>query len=331
MSAENENTAKLSEVAATELFSEFFWESTGMTNHDWPCDDQERHNVKTHPCDVVYYYNEPYSPNRTYVHCDLKSYAQGTIRPASVKSAVESLAKQVACAEKSEQWRKFHCHDHVTASICGLLFVYNHDGKYDANFQSNLININPEYLHLPKGAKLFVLGPKEIFWLDNIRDEIQRMRGSRSAELPSHDYCSYFRPQLNRRANLQARTAKAATLEMLTSPIIILEHRDPKGSAKRGVVVFYSRKGETSDEFMYLIDTLRKYELLNDNTTVTIKTLEASPTSSPTFKHAQQQYIEGIKAGASKTDLAGYVNAIKYEPMNKIKSTYSAIDLGTWK
>ncbi|MGM2743241.1 hypothetical protein, partial [Bacillus cereus group sp. Bce013] len=86
----------------------------------------------------------------------------------------------------------------------------------------------------------------------------------------------FYHPQLVRRANLQVRTAKAATLEMLTSPIIILEHRDPKGSAKRGVVVFYSRKSETADEFMYLIDTLRKYELLDDNTSVTIKTLGAS-------------------------------------------------------
>ena len=330
MSAENENTAKLAEVAATDLFSEFFWDKTGPTNHDWPCEDQGRHDVKTHPCDVVYYYDEPYSPVRTYVHCDLKSYAKGTIRPASVKSAVESLAKQIACADKSDRWRELHGHDHVTASICGLLFVYNHDGEYEADFQKNLIGISPESLHLPRGAKLFVLGPKEIFWLDNIRDEVQRMRGKRPAELPSHEFCSYFHPQLNRRANLQARTAKAATLEMLTSPIIILEHRDPKGSAKRGVVVFYSRRGETADEFMYLIDTLRKYELLDDNTAVTIKTLGASPISSPTFQRAQQQYIEGINVDASKTDLAGYVNAIKYEPMNKVKSTYSAIDLGTW-
>lgn len=107
---------------------------------------------------------------------------------------------------------------------------------------------------------------------------------------------------------------------MLTSPIIILEHQDPERErAKRGVIVFYSRKGETADEFMYLIDTLRKYELLDDNTSVTIKTLGASPISSPTFQRAQQQYIEGINVDAIKTDLAGYVNAIKYEPMNKVK------------
>ncbi|MFB9123571.1 hypothetical protein ACFFYR_10165 [Paraburkholderia dipogonis] len=328
---ENDHIARQAELVASELFSEFFWEKVGPTNHDWPCEDQQRHEVKTHPCDVVYYYDEPYSPLRTYVHCDLKSYAKGTIQQAAVKAAAESLAKQIACADRSDDWRRLHVHEHVTYSVCGLLFVYNHDGEYEANFQSNLLGIDPEKLQLPKGARLFVLGPKEIFWLDNIRSEVQRMRGKRVPDLPPPEYCSYFHPQLIRRANLQAEKAKAATLETLTSPIIILEHRDPRGGANRGVVVFYSRPGETSDEFMYLIDTLRKYELLDSRTSVVIKTLGASPISSPTFQKAQQQFIEGLAGADVYTDLGGYVDNIRYEPMTEIRSTYSTIDLGTWE
>lgn len=327
---ENDHTAEQAEVLASELFSEFFWEKVGPTNHDWPCEDQQRHDAKTHPCDVVYYYDEPYAPIRTYVHCDLKSYAKSTIKQTTVKAAIESLAKQVACADKSEEWRRLHVHDHVTYSVCGLLFVYNHDGEYEANFQSNLVGIAPESLQMPKGAKLFVLGPKEIFWLDNIRSEVQRMRGKRTPELPTPEHCFYFHPQLVRRANLQVNKAKAATLETLTSPIIILEHRDPKGGANRGIVVFYSRLGDTADEFMYLIDTLRKYELLDGRTSIIIKTLGASPVSSPTFQKAKQQYIEGLAGTAVNTDLGGYVEAIRYEPMTEIRSTYSNIDLGTW-
>lgn len=327
---ETGNTAEQAELMASELFSEFFWNKLGPANHDWPCEDQERHKVKEHPCDVVYYYDEPYAARQTYVHCDLKSYAKGTIAVAAVKGAIESLAKQVACAEKSETWRKLHTHDNVTFSVNGLLFVYNHDGEYEADFQKNLARIAPETLHLPRGSRLFVLGPKEIFWLDNIRDEIQRLRGRRTPEVSPPEHCFYFHPQLVRRANLQVRKAKAATLEMLTSPIIILEHHDPKGSAQRGVIVFYSRPGDTTDEFMYLIDTLRKYELLDDRTRVTVKTLGASPISSPTFQKAQLQYIEGLVGANVATDLGDYVNAIRYEPMSHVKTTYSNIDLGTW-
>lgn len=328
--AENEHIAKQAMMVASELFSEFFWDRIGPTNHDWPCEDTVRHKVPTHPCDIVYYYDEPYAPVRTYVHCDLKSYAKGSISSTAVKAALQSLAKQVACADKSDKWHELHVHEHVTASICGLLFVYNHDGEYDKDFQQTLVGIKPQDLDLPKGGRLFVLGPKEIFWLDNIRDEIQRMRGKQKPELPPAEYCTYHHPQLIRRANVQVKKAKGATLEMLTSPLIILEHRDPKGSTRRGVIVFYSRLGDTTDEFMYLIDTLRKYELLDENTNVVIKTLGASLISSPTFQKAQQQYIEGLAENAVDTDLAGYVRSISYEPMSKIKTTYSTIDLGTW-
>ncbi|WP_371875103.1 hypothetical protein [Duganella vulcania] len=325
---ENEHTAAQAEIVASELFSEFFWNKLGPTNHDWPCEEQELHQVKTHPCDVVYYYDEPYAARQTYVHCDLKSYAKGSITSLALKVAAESLARQVACAERSEEWRKLHTQDHVTFIVSGLLFVYNHDGEYDKDFNSSLIGITPESLQLPRGSRLFILGPKEIFWLDNVRDEIQRMRGKKNAEIPQAEFCSYFHPQLIRRANLQVKKAKAATLETLTSPIIILEHSDPRGSAKRGVVVFYGRAGESADEFMYLIDTLRKYELLDGRTDVVVKTLDASRVSSPMFEKAKLQYLEGL--AGSTTDLGDYVRQIRYEPMSHIKTSYSNIDLGTW-
>jgi hypothetical protein len=326
--AENDNIARQAELLASELFAEFFWERVGPTNHDWPCETPGEHGVATHPCDVVYYYDEPYSAQRTYVHCDLKSYAKGSIKSPAITSALISLGKQVACADKSPDWQEKHAHDNVTYSICGLLFVYNHDGQYDADFNTTLTFVANESLQLPRGKKVFVLGPKEIFWLDNVSNEIQRMRGKRTPDLPSPEYCSYYHPQLVRKANLQIKKAKGATLETLTSPIIILEARDPKGGAQRRIVVFYSRKGEVSAEFIYLIDILRKYELLDERTQVTIKTLNASPNSSPTFQKSQQQYIEGL-AGYS-TDLSEYVLAIKYDPISEIKTTYSSIDLGTW-
>lgn len=328
--AENEHTAHQAELMASELFSEFFWSRLGPTNHDWPCDDQENHGVATHPCDVVYYYDEPYAARQTYVHCDLKSYAKGSITSAAVKAAVQSLAKQVACAERSETWRKLHTHDNVTFSVAGLLFVYNHDGEYEADFQKNLMHVEPDSLQLPRSSKLYVLGPKEIFWLDNIRAEIQRMRGKAQPEVPGPEHCFFFHPQLMRRANLQVKKAKAATLETLTSPIIILEHRDPRRAFQRGIVVFYSRPGDTVDEFMYLIDTLRKYELLDGNTSVTVKTLGASPISSPIFQKAQLQFLEGIAGTGVETDLGDYVKAIRYEPMKETRTSYSNIDLGTW-
>lgn len=61
MAAENKNIAEQAEILASELFGEFFWNKLGPSNHDWPCEEPARHEVKTHPCDVVYYYDEPYA------------------------------------------------------------------------------------------------------------------------------------------------------------------------------------------------------------------------------------------------------------------------------
>ena len=62
---------------------------------------EQGHKVKTHPSDVVFFYDNPYSLSRTYVNCDLKSYASGTISKAKTYTpAIESLAKSIALRRK---------------------------------------------------------------------------------------------------------------------------------------------------------------------------------------------------------------------------------------
>lgn len=126
---ETVNTAKMAEKLCDELFGEFFWTKVGPTNANWKCAMPEIHNVATHPSDVVYFYDEPYSLRRTYIQCDLKSYAKGSITSTAIRSALESLALQVSCAEMSDEWRSLYAHDHATYTITGLLVVYNHDHR----------------------------------------------------------------------------------------------------------------------------------------------------------------------------------------------------------
>jgi hypothetical protein len=86
--AETINIAKMAEKLSKELFAEFLWNRMEPANLNWPCEDIERHNTHTHPSDVVFYYDEPYSQARTYVNCDLKSYAKGSITVGSIRSAM---------------------------------------------------------------------------------------------------------------------------------------------------------------------------------------------------------------------------------------------------
>lgn len=327
--AETSNIAKMASQISDDLFSEFFWTKVGPTDVNWPCEDPAHHGVTTHPADVVFYYDEPYSKRRTYVHCDLKSYAATSISPGAIRGAVESLAKQVACAEKSETWRKQYMHDTCTPDICGLLFVYNHDGEYDKSFASHLTSLKESQLPLPVGARLFVLGPRDIFWLDNVRYEIRQMRGATGTNcLPPASRCKYFYPQLDGLANVQPEIAKAATLEMLTSPWIVLEYQREKPSGGRGFIVFYRKSGETEEEFMYLLDYMRHYDMLRHNTHVEIKSMETSPTGAASFQKAAQRYLASFDQSASTTEFADIVLAIKYSKMTQVKSQFSTVDVG---
>ena len=90
--------------------------------------------------------------------------------------------------------------------------------------------IDYERLELPPGGRLFVLGPKDIFWLNNVRYDIVYMRGNN--ELPSKQKCAFYYPNLVRKKKVQPEKAKAATLEMLTAPWIILEYQPVSGSCE---------------------------------------------------------------------------------------------------
>jgi hypothetical protein len=320
--AETANLAKMAEKLSQELFSEFLWKQCGPMNCNWACEEKELHNSKTHPSDIVFWYDEPYTNARTYMNCDLKSYAKGTINAGVIKAAIESLARALTCAEKSIEWRDKYIHNHVSAEICGLLFVYNHDGAYDSNFKKILNGVEHQKLEIPSKSKIVVLGPDDIFWLSNVCDEIVRMRGKK--ELPDQEHCHFYYPHLVRKKNVQLEQAKAATLEMLTSPWIMLSYINPS-SSRKGYVIFYRRGGEEISEFLYLIDCLAFYQMLTSDNDIHIKILNPQPNAQPFFQKAKDQYID--QCGGS-IDLKHRLNAVSFDQMTNVRTTFSEIQIG---
>jgi len=324
---ETANTAQMAEKLCNQLLGEFLWTKVGPTNQSWACALPEKHDVTDHPSDVVYFYDEPYSAQRTYLQCDLKSYAKSSIAGSAVRAAVESLAKQVACAEKSDEWRDLYAHDHVTYTVTGVLIIYNHDGEYDANFGEHLKSVHSDRLDMPKDSKLVVLGPKDVFLLDNIRFDIRQLRGVGGPDgLPPQKFCRYFYPQLAERANVQGEAARAATVEMLTSPWVILEHTAP--DEKAGVVVYYKREGKGTDEFIYLLDYLRQRNLLKDDIRVRVRVVHGDAGCTVNFQKARQRYQEEMGLSDSHTDLARHIDAIEIERLEQVKSIFSSEAIG---
>jgi hypothetical protein len=322
--AETANIAKMAEKLSKELFAEFLWEQVGPRNWNWPCEEKEQHNRQTHPSDVVFYYDEPYRLARTYVNCDLKSYAKGTINAGNLKAAVESLASALTCAEKSDEWRDKYIHNHVSPEIAGLLFIYNHDGEYDKDFFDLLSRIRHEKLEIPKGSKIVVFGPRDIFWLNNVRYEIVQMRGK--GELPNSESYQFFYPHLVRKKNVQLELARAATLEMLTAPWIILSYIQAQNQNHRGFVIFYNRRGESVEEFLYLFDYLMHYQVLVSGTDIQIKTLDPHPNAPAFFDKAIGQYVD--ECGAEGTEIKNRLNSINYKRLDHVQTRFSELEIG---
>jgi len=321
--AETTNIAKMAEVLSGELFSEFLWSRVGPTNTNWACEDIEKHKVKTHPSDVVFWYDNPYVQSRTYVNCDLKSYAKGTITPAAVVGAMESLSRSLSCAVKSQEWQKRFLHENVNHDVCGLLFVYNHDGEYDRNLKEIVTHLQVKLGDIPTKSKIVVLGPDDIFWLNNIRYEIVQLRGK--GVLPAQADCKFFYPHLTRKKNVQLAAARAATLEMLTSPWVILQYDDPLQKGRKGYVIFYRPEGESGQECLYLIDYLMHYQVIVPGENVRIKTLFAQQEAPAVFRKAVDEYVDECD---KSPDIKNRLDAIDFSEIRDVHTRFSQIELG---
>ncbi|MHB0842917.1 hypothetical protein ACYCGP_08755 [Stutzerimonas nitrititolerans] len=321
--AETINIAKMAEKLSKGIFNEFLWGRMEHTNINWPCENPEEHEVKTHPSDVVFWYNEPYSQSRTYVNCDLKSYAKGTIKTQAIREAIESLAKSLRCAEISQEFSDTFIHPDVSANIHGLLFVYNHDNEYDKEFAKILEKVKCEDLDIPKGSKIVVMGPEDIYWLNNVHHEIIHLRGG-AGLLPERDNCRFYYPHLVRKKNVQLEQAKAATLDMLTAPWIILSYVNLKKGSKQGFVIFMRKRGITTDEFLYLIEYLMHYQVIKSETEVTIRMVDPHQNASANFAKAKDQYVADYMGGE---DLRQILDSIDFGKLEHVRTTFCELEL----
>ncbi|MFG1362376.1 hypothetical protein [Xanthobacter versatilis] len=329
--AETIHVAEMADRLSKELFGQFFWQKCGPTNQNWACNSPETHGVKTHPADIVYFYDEPYQQTRTYVHCDLKSYAKSSISSKGIASALGSLAKQIECAERSEEWQNLYALPTVDFRVVGLLFIYNHDVDFDPDFERKIQSIDIKKLNIAPSLKLYVLGPDDIYWINNVSNDLRGLRGD--GHIPSPSNCRFFFPQLIRKTNFRLHAAKAATLDMLSSPWIVLEYdRDDGG---RGIVIYYRRPVREPRELVYLIDYLRHFQLLLPDVTITIRVLADNKTAFENFSKAKLIYIGDVirpspqRVAGGDVNIVDLINRIEMSSIQNVARTFSLKELAS--
>jgi hypothetical protein len=337
--AETDNIALIANKIAQNIFGVFFWDLYAQNNSNFECVTPDTHRTPTdhpkkeHPGDVVYHYLDPYLNHRVYLHTDLKSYGKNSLKISKIRAALNSLAMTVECANNSSDWRvKFMQNDQEPHEVRGLLFVSNHDSEAPLLFDETIKKIGKGSIEIARSNMIHVLGPIAITNLFSVATDIRL--AIQSKEL-SQRY-RFFYPDLTLWKRLTPDDARtAATVETLLSPYFILKHDkvlEDNGDTvlqRQGSLVYYSRVGDTVDEFVYLLDSLSRYQLVNANEQIRIRMTNRnrSATYKNNFAKAKTKYCDEWKFDEGR---AAEIEAITIDSINQISPNYSPDEIG-WR
>lgn len=334
--AETANISQIANKIANDIFKVFFWEMHSQQDTNFECvsDDHKTENgtkKQTHPGDVVFHYLDPYLNKRIYLHTDLKSYKKSTLQQGKIRESLKSLAMTVECAAISDSWRqKFLALDQEVYEVRGLLFVANHDGKAAEKFTPLLRGIAKANIPVAKGQTLHILGPSEITSLYSIAADIKLAIQDKKLS-PLY---RFFYPDLTLWKRHTADDQRVgATIEMLLSPYFILKHpaivEDGDTVLKPGSVVYYSRAGDTVDEFVYLLDSLSRYQLVNSREQIRVVAFrrERSSELKNNFEKAKYRYC---KMWGFEGDRQVEIQSITIDALTQIAPNYFPDDIG-WR
>lgn len=332
MAGEQGNKAAMARAKALEMLTVFGWKKVGPEEQNWACVTQEHLNErdkekKAHSTDIVFSYDDPYEARRIYLNTDLKSYAAGTIQKSRLKKELINLAQATECANKSEEWQNLYQSETHNSTVHGLLFIYNHDAKYDESFVDILDTIRASSIKLRKPYKLVVFGPKLIWYLYCVSSDILKTCTQMGLNF---DECGFYYPELVR-ARTRLDQAHAATIEMVTGPWQIFRYPSShKGNESGGYLFYYHGTGETIDEFKYIIDYIFRYQLLREKGTVQIRLINPSSDAASKFDKARNSYAEDFYGfeDFGKKEFQQRIERISYKSVTGVESHYSEIELG---
>ena len=318
---ETGNIEELAKIVSNDIFKWFKWKTCVLNDTNWEC-VSEHHKKKTHPSDVVFYYDDPYSGNVIYLNTDLKSYKKGSINTASISNALSSLSLAVECANISEDWqKKYLINDIGFDKVVGLLFIYNHDNEFDKDLVDIIEAIDFEKIDFPESVKLVVFDPDKIRNLVNIVNDLKGLVADDL--LPRNDY-TFFYPDMVMSKRHGEEWSQPASLEALTSPWLIIKHRSTNG-IEEGYLIYYQMLGETVEEFIYLIDAMSHYQMLLSSKPIRVRFTNSREEAAINFDKAKLEYLKMWGADEAREI---QLNRIDAKRISKVVSNYCPMEIG---
>lgn len=318
---ESGNIEALAEEISQDVFKWFKWSWCPLRNVNWKC-VSDHHTNNTHPSDVVYYYNDPYTGKTSYINTDLKSYKKGSINNTSIIKALNNLALSVECANISSDWQsKYISPDANIGEILGLLFIFNHDNEFDKELSEIIEKLDSKKLHIPEDVFLALFDPLKIKNLLNIITDLEHL--SAKKQFPADNY-TFFYPDLTMSRRFGGEWEQPATIEALTAPWLIIKHGQCD-EYKEGFLIYYHNEGNTVDEFIYLVDALSHYQMLLSDKPIRIRLTNSSADAINNFEQAKLSYMSMWGADEARERR---LNTIKASKIKKVVPNYCPMEIG---
>ncbi|MDI1343292.1 MAG: hypothetical protein PSV22_04210 [Pseudolabrys sp.] len=347
MSGETAQIAEIANQVSNEIFSRFGWKRVGPKDHNFKAfdileekqssgDDADEDGAgekppaapsamveRDFPADVVFRYDDPYSGEAIFIHFDLKSYAESSLKANTTRKALRSLARAIRVAENSADWKQKFAATTSNFSIHGALFVYNHDNKAPSRVDDFLAKLNSNSVPVPEKKRLYVFTPRRINYLITLlNDQNALIAGSQIPKGDEGEVSVYY--PYGVRAKPQKPLLPYASAEQLLGPILVLHYRY-QGRPDRGYVVYYDGPGTAVDEYLYLFEMFFKRGFITDDETVHLRLSNADQNALAVFAEARDFFITSYH---ELPEFKAKMDQIKFHRVTNVVKEFSTVDLG---
>jgi hypothetical protein len=280
--SETSNIAEIARKVAKDIFGVFGWQTIGPKDHDFTCVQPDKHEKRTHPSDVVFWYEDPYANQKVFLNTDLKSWKKDTFSKPKIRGEIASLCQATECANISPQWTELFGDSTTAFQVHGLLFLFNRDSALESNVSRILGDYRADDFSLPKNYRVFVFTPETIVYLAAVANDIRVSCGEGS--LPGLEKFKFYYPDLvDVRPKSNERTvAKGYAISKMVWTV--------RETANIGDVVelMAEFRGEGSSEFRY--DVIGKYTRQEDGS--------LNQTRFPMRGAEKQRFLDLLEASA---------------------------------
>lgn len=327
--AETESIAKMAEVLSREIFRPFGWTNHPLYNENFACLNQEAHKLKTHPTDTVFSYYDPYLGKEIYLNTDLKSYCLGTIAAKVSKGAYKgditkglpgiltSLGKASECHKVNSEWQSQYVDSRKPFEVHSLLFIFNHDDLYKADFSSALSRLSDHSLGLERRFRSYVIGPDRVNYLATVSNDFQIEQAS--GNLLFGRRFKFYLPD-NKIYLTTGQLTECLTIESLIGPFFFVITDDKKDPL---TLVYYDGSGDTEEEYIYLFDYLLSKNLVKPKGRILLKMANASDHAISKCVSAKKRFSEeSWTFEEARESFEARLEGIEVVPITRVKNQF---------